>query len=279
MTTQPLLAFLKRHAGPLWGVLKAAKKHAAGTTCAACGRKTAQSFVPLYWPEIIAAMELTEDWVKFYDRREGQRCRDCNTRMRGQHLARTIVDVYNVRLGTRARSLEGLCSEPAFLSLRVAEINDCADLHPILDSLPLLSYSEYASDDPSIRHEDVLNLSYADDSFDLAIDSDSLEHVPDFERALAEIRRILKPGGMHIFTIPIVKGVKSRPRARVEGGKIVHLMPPVYHGGKGTSTDDYLAFSDFGPDVVDIIRRCGFAAEARTDPRNPALTTLVTTKD
>jgi SAM-dependent methyltransferase len=259
-------------------VLRTVTTHLKGRRCRCCGILTVQSFSAVYWPELIAAMELTPDWVRYYDLREGQTCSACYLNLRAQHVAQTIVEVYNRRLGTKAISLAELCSEPSFQSIRIAEVNDCCGMHKWLKELPLLSYSEYASGDPSIRHEDVLSLSYPDEAFDLVINSDSLEHVPDFERALSEIHRVLKPSGMHIFTIPIVGNIKSRKRAQLEGGRIVHLLPPVYHGPRGTGSEDLLACSDFGPDVFDLIRTCGFRVRVAKDRHNPALITIVTTK-
>ena len=45
-------------------------------------------------------------------------------------------------------------------------------------------------------------LPFADNSFDRVICSEMLEHVHDFERVLAEIDRVLKPGGLLVVSIP-----------------------------------------------------------------------------
>ena len=44
-------------------------------------------------------------------------------------------------------------------------------------------------------------------SFDLVLTSETLEHVPDLAAASREIRRVLVPGGRHIFTIPLLPDV------------------------------------------------------------------------
>ena len=49
---------------------------------------------------------------------------------------------------------------------------------------------------------DMRSLPFADDSFDGAIAVHSIEHVPDPERALAEIRRVMKPGGTAVLVTP-----------------------------------------------------------------------------
>ena len=54
------------------------------------------------------------------------------------------------------------------------------------------------------HHVDLQQLPFDDASYDLVFASHVLEHVPDDEKAIAEIRRILRPGGMAILPVPIV---------------------------------------------------------------------------
>ncbi len=49
---------------------------------------------------------------------------------------------------------------------------------------------------------DALRLPYADDSFDVVLMSEILEHVPADDAAIAEMVRILKPGGTAAVTVP-----------------------------------------------------------------------------
>jgi hypothetical protein len=60
-----------------------------------------------------------------------------------------------------------------------------------------------------IRQMDLLNLDFPDDSVDLVIVNHVLEHVPDFEKALSEIRRVLKPEGMAIMQTPFCLGLQT----------------------------------------------------------------------
>ncbi len=69
---------------------------------------------------------------------------------------------------------------------------------------------------------DALNLPYADDSFDVVLISEVLEHVPEDTRAIAELTRVLKPGGVAAVTVP-----RSFPE------KICWALSDAYHANEG----------------------------------------------
>ncbi len=51
----------------------------------------------------------------------------------------------------------------------------------------------------------VTAMSFDTASFDCVLCSEVLEHIPDDQKAVAELRRVLKPGGMLIVTVPYQK--------------------------------------------------------------------------
>lgn len=109
-----------------------------------------------------------------------------------------------------------------------------------------------------VRNENLERLSFPDASVDLHITQDVFEHVFDPDRAFREIARTLRPGGMHIFTVPLVnKHNPSCVRARLVDGAVEHLAPEQYHGnpvGDGRA----LVTVDWGYDICDhIFRSCG----------------------
>lgn len=119
-----------------------------------------------------------------------------------------------------------------------------------------------------VRCEDVERLTYADASFDLITHTEVLEHVADDARALCELRRVLRPGGWMLFTVPLY-GEVTLERARLGNGAIEHLLPPVYHGDPARGGDPVLAFRDYGNDIVTRLRAAGFA-QAWIEPGDAA---------
>jgi hypothetical protein len=97
-------------------------------------------------------------------------------------------------------------------------------------------------------------LTFNDSTFDLIITQDVMEHVLAPEAAFREIARVLKPGGAHMFTVPLVrKTEESRPRARRnEDGSVEYLLDKQFHGNPIDSSGS-LVTMDWGYDIIRII--------------------------
>jgi SAM-dependent methyltransferase len=104
------------------------------------------------------------------------------------------------------------------------------------------------------RNEDLENQTFADETFDLVISQDVMEHIFNPEKAFSEIARTLKLGGAHIFTVPIVNKEKpSRVRATLEAnGEINYLCDAQYHGNP-VNPQGSLVTRDWGYDICDFI--------------------------
>jgi SAM-dependent methyltransferase len=59
-----------------------------------------------------------------------------------------------------------------------------------------------STDDIATTQGDGVSLPFPDDTFDRIIAAEVLEHIPDDEGAIAELHRVLKPGGTIAVTIP-----------------------------------------------------------------------------
>jgi SAM-dependent methyltransferase len=105
------------------------------------------------------------------------------------------------------------------------------------------------------RCENLEDLTFEDNSIDLHITQDVFEHIFNPEKAFKEIARTLRPGGMHIFTVPLVN--KENPSVRTaklnESGEIIHLVEkPEYHGNP-ISEQGSLVTTRWGYDICKTI--------------------------
>jgi SAM-dependent methyltransferase len=104
--------------------------------------------------------------------------------------------------------------------------------------------------------QDIQDQTFADESFDLFITQDVLEHVLRPDRAMAEVARVLRPGGAHVFTVPIYHGRETLVRAAPSETGIEYLLPADYHGGPD-DPERSLVVREWGDDFVDFIARHG----------------------
>ncbi len=105
--------------------------------------------------------------------------------------------------------------------------------------------------------QDLEKLTFPDDSFDVVITEDVLEHVRYPERAFAEIARVLRPGGAHIFTVPLRLDRPTLERVEPrEDGEDRLLTEPEYHGDP--LRGNIIAYRTFGNDIFERLGRHGF---------------------
>src|SRR4051794_18243243 len=241
--------------------------------CAVCGR-----FAPMIYRRRVVPHRLQELWglsgklASALARKESFDCARCGAQLRARRMARVILETYPVGdPPSPARSLADWASSPLARSLRIAEINRIEGLHEQLHGLPELRLSDYEPGAApgevvrGVRSEDLTRLTYPDASFDLVLTSETLEHVPDLTVALAEIYRILRPGGRHIFTIPLLPGVAktfARTVVRPDGTHELRA-PQIRHPGGDVG---YPVFTEFGADFPEILRAAGFEVTVHFGP-------------
>ena len=120
-----------------------------------------------------------------------------------------------------------------------------------------------------IQCQDVTRLTYAEASFDLCTSTEVFEHVPDDEAGFREVRRVLKPSGRFVFTVPLSQAMRTVSRAELVDGKVRHLQPPEYHGDAIRGQGKVLVYREYGRDIVARLRRCGFSAWPRNSSDLP----------
>lgn len=110
-------------------------------------------------------------------------------------------------------------------------------------------------------HQDLQCLSFSDESFDAFVSQDVLEHINDPIKAIKEIHRVLKPGGVHIWTVPYYPSSPTLKCAEIKSGHIVHHETPEYHGDP-LDPDGALVFTRWGNDLEFIVDdAAGFSTE------------------
>jgi SAM-dependent methyltransferase len=109
-------------------------------------------------------------------------------------------------------------------------------------------------------HQDLTGLTYPDNSFDLSLSFEDLEHIPDYKKAVAELYRVTKTGGYVLLSTPfIIENDETLVRATINsGGEITHLLEPEYHGDP-VIPQGILCFYHFGWDLLDDFRAAGFS--------------------
>ena len=131
--------------------------------------------------------------------------------------------------------------------------------------------SEYKADAeackeiPPISHVDLERMPSDPETFDLVFSGEVLEHVPDLDRCLGEMARILTPTGRMVATIPFrYHDYESIVCASIDpDGSIRHLREPVYHADP-MNPKGALVFTLPGWDILDRCRKAGFQDAAMT---------------
>ena len=204
--------------------------------CVCCGGETfAQTAV--LWPALIEQWELSPDEAAAIELQQGRHCTACRSSLRTMVLARAILRAFGAR-----EPFAAFVASDAAQNLRVLEINEAGELTQFLSLLPghtLICHPRY----------DMTALPFEDHTYDLVCHSDTLEHVARPVDGLRECRRVLRPGGVLAFTVPIVPG---RPTRRRDG------LPPSYHTGPVANASDYLVHTEYGDDAWRQVVDAGF---------------------
>lgn len=197
--------------------------------------------------------------------REGYHCRSCNASLRHRGQAEAMLQFF-AKPGVA--SFHDLVSQPHFRKLAIYEPALRGPFQKQLVKVPGYQRSYYWEDvhlgdeRDGVACQDLTNLTFANDTFDLIITSEVFEHIRRPEKAFREIHRVLKPGGMHIFSIPLEYPMPGVTRYRVDttGETNIFILPARYHAaGDGSQS---LVYTDFGKDMLDQLSDIGLPTEA-----------------
>jgi SAM-dependent methyltransferase len=280
---QPIPAWLKWLLVPAWNAAHRsgwtardyldALAHRRFEPCDVCG-----AYRPMLYRRRVIPRRLEELWglsprmAEALARKESCDCASCGAKLRSRRIARAVLGMYPVGAPPApAPDLAVWVERPEIRRLRVAEINRIDGFDRVLRRLPNYAASDYnPGADPGevidgVRSEDLTRLTYADACFDLVLTSETLEHVPVLDAALAEIRRVLVPGGRHVFTVPVLPQTpRTFARAVVRpDGSAEDRAPRIAHPGGDWG---YPVFTEFGTDLPELLRRAGFEVDVLFGP-------------
>ncbi len=213
--------------------------------------------------------------------RESQTCAHCLATSRYRSIARGVSEAFRRLAGVDSPSLAGL---PRRLAGRRIAVYDTqtpfstgSSAYPIPGFLSRcgwidLHLSTYRPSVPpgeilaaNTTNQNLERLTFPDASFDLVITSDVMEHVRLEESAHREIRRVLRPGGIYLFTVPHFRNRETVARVEIvdpaDPSRDRHLMEPEYHGDANSAEGRALAYRAFGIDLDEKLRRLGFTVE------------------
>jgi SAM-dependent methyltransferase len=197
--------------------------------------------------------------------RESCICASCGATNRHRQIAYVLSDRLSDITGSHVTSATTIPS--ACPSLAIYNTESRGPLHDHLSKVAGYECSEYFGPAHrsgervgAILHQDLMQLSFPDASFDLVLSSDVFEHIPEPYRAHQEVARVLKRGGRHIFTVPFhPSGYVDDVRARVDSSGTPKLLAPaIYHHDPVSGKCDVLVYTIFGLEMLVRLSSLGF---------------------
>lgn len=195
--------------------------------------------------------------------RESCNCMTCRSTNRQRQIAYVLCSTAGNMVGTKIASLKQLANLDGLV---VYNTEAGRQIHRVLSGMSGYICSEYFGNRHRSgdvvngkMHQDLMDLSFEDQSIDIVISSDVFEHIVDPYRAHREVYRVLKRGGCHIFTVPFLQAEFLDDQRTIIDfrGNIVHLKPPAYHGDPIRS-QGALVHRIFGLEMLVNLRKIGF---------------------
>ncbi|WP_219907534.1 glycosyltransferase [Nitrosospira sp. Nsp2] len=215
--------------------------------------------------------------------RESLTCEHCRTTSRYRSITRGLLDAIKELSNVTADSISTLPRTDLPNKLRVYDTQcpfyyeGCAyPLPDLLKEIPWIDVqlSQYKPKrrlgeqlGTGVSNQNLECLTFDDESFDIIVTSDVMEHVRLDDRAHREIHRVLRFGGIYIFTVPHHRSweqtlIRIRITDPDDPSKDVHLLPPEYHGDANGENDlGVIAYRTYGRDIESHLTELGFTVD------------------
>jgi SAM-dependent methyltransferase len=187
---------------------------------------------------LIEEWNLTPFETAYINKQQGLCCTLCGSNLRSMTLAASIMKQFGFE-----GAFEHFHKSKYGRRLKTLEINEACNIHPYLMKFKKYTFAGY----PYI---DIQKLPYDNNTFDMIVHSDTLEHVRDSLQSLKECYRVLNNKGKVFYTIPVIYGRLSKWR---------DLLPNSYHGNQDESQgEDYKVWTEYGADFWVELLNAGF---------------------
>ena len=180
-------------------------------------------------------------------------CCHCGASLRTADVARVLIEIMG--RGKHYATLRECAA--AVGGLRILNLFSEGPLHEALRQSPQYAFGEYFDHVKSgdyhngVRCIDLQNMPFADQSLDIIVTEDVLEHVADTAQAFREINRVLRSGGSLLLTVPVHE--KKPTISRIGNKNLVYHGDPLREAGA-------LVMTDFGHDIPQILGQYGLTA-------------------
>ena len=224
--------------------------------CPVCGHDA----TPLYdFPDVAVRREHRVGIL-----RETLQCRSCFTSMRQRTLALGLLDYINNRLHRNLLSIAEM-GAAGFDGLTILDTDNFSATSQLLRAAPGYVRCSYLPTIPfgcdietGYFNIDLQRIDFPDESYDVVLSSDVMEHVRDCDAAHSEILRILKPGGAYLFNVPFDETlIENLQLVDTSTDQDIFLCKPHIHGDV-LSTDGILAYRVFGRELITKLELLGF---------------------
>lgn len=207
--------------------------------------------------------------------RETLQCRVCGATMRDRTLASAMLSTLTEVFHSRVSSINDV-SDSTLAQLKILDTDSFSPISTILSKLSNYVRSSYVTDKPfgielSAKRFNI-NLEKIDfppQCFDLVLTSDVSEHIRDINQAHLEIFRILRSGGIYIFTAPFDEKCSGH-HILVDTSTPVdkYLVPKQIHGDPVSG--GILAYRVFGRGIFSDLEKIGFKVSYKNISDNVA---------
>jgi 2-polyprenyl-3-methyl-5-hydroxy-6-metoxy-1,4-benzoquinol methylase/GT2 family glycosyltransferase len=214
--------------------------------------------------------------------RESLVCCECLTTSRYRSIARGVLRAIRELAGVEADSIAKLDPVPENGFLRIYDTQVPfyyeTNAYPIPDLLSKCNWIDVQTSifrardhfgiklGRNITNQNLEELTFADNTFDIVITSDVMEHVRLDDKAHQEIKRVLKPGGAYLFTVPHFRQTRETlVRVAVvdpaDPTKDQFLMQKEYHGDANSEECRALSYRAYGTDLDERLQELGFSVD------------------